>query len=300
MSVVRTGLAVPPAPGDRPMNRRILNILLIAFVIAAGCSYIVFRLVGNRLAGTRQTTAHVIAAATDIKLGSVLRNADLTTVEIVGVLPKGAILRREDAIGRGVISNLYLGEPVLESRLAAPGSGGGLAATIPQGMRASAVKVNDVVGVAGFVTPGMRVDVLITGNPPGEANSNQGSLVRTLLQNIEVLSAGTDIQRDAEGKPQQVQVVNLLVTPAQAELLSLASNETHIQLVLRNPLDTNLDKPPGTAMAQLFSDAAPPKAPVVAHRVAAKPVPTSRIYLVEVFNGSKKSEAKFPAPEDKQ
>lgn len=279
------------------MNRRLLNILLIAFVIAAGTSYIVFRLVGARLSAPRQTTTRIVAAATDIKLGTVLRDADLTTIEVVGTLPKGAILRAQDAIGRGVISNLYLGEPVLDNRLAAPGSGGGLAATIPQGMRAAAVKVNDVVGVAGFVTPGMHVDVLITGNPPG-ANVSQGSQARTLLQNIEVLSAGTDIQRDAEGKPQQVQVVNLLVTPEQAELLSLASNETHIQLVLRNPLDNKLDKPPGTAVAQLFSEGPPPpKAPVAAHQ--AKPA-SSSVYLVEVFNGSKKSETKFASGEEKQ
>jgi pilus assembly protein CpaB len=238
----------------------------------------------------------VIAAATDIKLGTVLRDADLTTIEITGTLPKGAILKKENAIGRGVISNLYLGEPIMESRLAAPGSGGGLAATIPQGMRATAVRVNEVVGVAGFVTPGMRVDVLITGNPPGGATT-QGSLVRTLLQNIEVLSAGTDIQRDAEGKPLQVQVVNLLVTPAQAEILSLASSETRIQLVLRNPLDTKLDKPPGTATAQLFSESSPPKA-IVAGHVVPKPA-APRVYLVEVFNGSKKSETKFAAGEDK-
>jgi pilus assembly protein CpaB len=279
------------------MNRRLLNILLIAFVIAAACSYIVFRLVGSRLSGTRQTTTHVLAAATDIKLGSVLRDADLTTIEITGTLPKGAILKKENAIGRGVISNLYLGEPILENRLAAPGSGGGLAATIPQGMRATAVRVNEVVGVAGFVIPGMRVDVLITGNPPGGVTA-QGSLVRTLLQNIEVLSAGTDIQRDAEGKPQQVQVVNLLVTPTQAEILSLASNETHIQLVLRNPLDNTLNKPPGTATAQLFNESGPPK-PVVAGHTVSKPV-SPRVYLVEVFNGSKKSETKFAAGEEKE
>jgi pilus assembly protein CpaB len=279
------------------MNRRLLNILLIAFVIAAGCSYIVFRLVGSRLSGTRQTSTHVIAAATDIKLGTVLRDADLTTIEITGTLPKGALLKKENAIGRGVISNLYLGEPVLENRLAAPGSGGGLAATIPQGMRATAVRVNEVVGVAGFVTPGMRVDVLITGNPPGGATA-QGSLVRTLLQNIEVLSAGTDIQRDAEGKPLQVQVVNLLVTPTQAEILSLASSETRIQLVLRNPLDNTLNKPPGTATAQLFNESTPPK-PVVAARAVSKPAP-SRVYLVEVFNGSKKSETKFSGAEGKE
>jgi pilus assembly protein CpaB len=280
------------------MNRRLLNILLIAFIIAAGCSYIVFRLVGTRLSGTRRTSTHVIAAATDIKLGTVLRGSDVTTVEITGTLPKGVILRKENAIGRGVISNLYLGEPILEGRLAAPGSGGGLAATIPQGMRATAVRVNEVVGVAGFVTPGMRVDVLITGHPPGAANSTQGSLVRTLLQNIEVLSAGTDIQRDAEGKPLQVQVVNLLVTPAQAEILSLASNEAHIQLVLRNPLDNKMDKPPGTATAQLFNESNPPPKPVIAGPRVSKPAP-SRVYLVEVFNGSKKSEAKFAAGEDK-
>jgi pilus assembly protein CpaB len=283
------------------MNRRLLNILLIAFVIAAGCSYIVFRLVGSRMSATRQKTAHVVAAATDIKLGSVLRTADLTTIEIAGTLPKGAILKKEDAIGRGVVSNLYLGEPVLESRLAAIGSGGGLAATIPQGMRASAIKVNEVVGVAGFVTPGMHVDVLIAGNAPGSANVSQGVMVKTLLQNIEVLSAGTDIQRDAEGKPQQVQVVNLLVNPEQAELLSLASNETHIQLVLRNPLDNKLDKPPGTAMAQLFADTNAPKPKlVVAVPKTPKVVASPRIYLVEVFNGSKKTEAKFTSGEEKQ
>jgi pilus assembly protein CpaB len=280
------------------MNRRLLNILLIAFVIAAGTSYIVFRLVGSRLSAPRQTTTRIVAAANDIKLGTVLRDADLTTIEVAGALPKGAILRTQDAIGRGVISNLYLGEPVLDGRLAAPGSGGGLAATIPQGMRAAAVKVNDVVGVAGFVTPGMHVDVLITGNPPGTNNTGQGPQTRTLLQNIDVLSAGTDIQRDAEGKPQQVQVVNLLVTPEQAQILSLASNETRIQLVLRNPLDNKLEKPPGTAVAQLFTDSTP-KTPATAHKASTTPAP-SRVYLVEVFNGSKRSETKFAAAEDKQ
>src|SRR3984957_3406358 len=168
-------------------------------------------------------------------------------------------------------------------------------------MRACAVKVDEVVGVAGFGTPGMRVDVLISGNPPGPANLVQGTKVKALLQNIEVLSAGTDIQKDAEGKPQQVQVVNLLVTPDQAELLSLASNETHIQLVLRNPLDTNLDKPAGSGMAQLFTDVKPPKPVVVSGAPRApKPVPASRSYLVEVFNGSKKSETKFASIEEKQ
>jgi pilus assembly protein CpaB len=145
----------------------------------------------------------------------------------------------------------------------------------------------------------MRVDVLIAGNAPGLANASQGVVEKTLLQNIEVLSAGTDIQRDAEGKPQQVQVVNLLVTPQQAEVLSLASNETRIQLVLRNPLDTKLDTPPGIATAQLFADTNAPKPKlVVSGPKTLKAAP--RVYLVEVFNGSKKTEAKFAAGEEKQ
>jgi pilus assembly protein CpaB len=280
------------------MNRRLLLILISAFVVAAACSYLVYRVVGNHLGVAQQKTTRVISAVNDVKLGSVLRPADLTTTDIVGTLPKGAILKKEDAVGRGVISDLYQGEPILESRLAAVGSGGGLAATIRQGMRACAVKVDEVVGVAGFVTPGLRVDVLITGNPPGPVNIAEGPKVKTLLQNIEVLSAGTDIQKDAEGKPQQVQVVNLLVTPEQAELLSLASNQTHIQLILRNPLDTQTTKPPGTAVANLFNGGNPikPKA-VVMH--PARPSPTN-IYLVEVFNGSKKTEEKFSTGEGKQ
>ncbi len=283
------------------MNRRLTSILLIAFVVAIACSYLVFRVVGNRLGGPQHRVTKVVAAATDIKLGSVLRPVDLTTVDIVGTLPKGAILKPSDVIGRGVISDLYVGEPVLESRLAPPGSGGGLAATIPDGMRACAVKVDEVVGVAGFATPGMRVDVLISGNPPGTSNVNpQGSQVRTLLQNIQVLSAGTDIQRDAEGKPQQVQVVNLLVTPQQAEALSLASNQTKIQLVLRNPLDTKLVDTPGTGLARLFGEAnvpvGTPRPARTIHRAPSAP----RLYLIEVFNGSKKTEAKFASHEEKQ
>ena len=95
---------------------------------------------------------------------------------------------------------MYDGEPVLESRLAPKGAGAGLPSMIPPGMRAVAVHVNEVVGVAGFVVPGMRVDVLISGNPP-QGNGNQGTLTKTLLQNIEVLSAGQEFKKDVEGKP---------------------------------------------------------------------------------------------------
>ena len=282
------------------MNRRLGLVLSVAFVVAALCSIIVWHLLSSRLnnAGHAKGTP-VVAAAGNIKLGSVLTAADLKTMVIVGTLPKGTIQDTKVAIGRGVVSDLYEGEPILESRLATVGSGGGLAATIPNGMRVCAVKVDEVVGVAGFVTPGMRVDVLVSGTPPGGGNATDGPEVRTLLQNIEVKSAGTDIQKDGQGKPQQVQVVNLLVTPEQAESLSLATSQTRIQLVLRNPLDTQIAQLPGNAMGNLFAGGRPKVASVVAVKAPKRLVP-SNTYTVEVFNGSKGSTEKFAVSEGKQ
>ncbi len=283
------------------MNRRVTTILAVAFVIAGACSVMVYRMVVQRTAAAAPiASTHVVAAAGDIKLGTVLTAMNLKTIEIAGSVPKGAILKPADAICRGVVSDLYEGEPILESRLAAPGTGGGLASTIPDGMRACAVKVDDVVGVAGFVTPGMRVDVLISGIPPGAQGTaaNQGTVTKTILQNIQVLSAGTDIQKDAEGKAKPVQVVNLLVTPGQAETLSLASN-VKIQLVLRDPLDPKIVSVPGTAMSTRFAgaDAVPARIHTAAvAKTVAKP--SFRTFSVEVINGSKRNQEKFASPEE--
>ncbi|HEY1580754.1 MAG TPA: Flp pilus assembly protein CpaB [Terracidiphilus sp.] len=285
------------------MNRRLVTILLAAFVVAALCSVLVYRLVGMRIAAVKpQPSTRVVAAATDIKIGQVLAAADLTTVQIMGSVPKSAILDAKNAIGRGVITPLYAGEPILDDRLAPMGSGGGLAATIKDGMRAIAVRVDQVVGVGGFVLPGMHVDVLVSAVPPNSqgGGGNNNTQVRTVLQNIEVLSAGTDIQKDAEGKPQQVPVVNLLVTPEQAQVLALASNETRIQLVLRNPLDNKTITVAGTQMTNLFADQAPPPSkPKLAGPVKAK-AKAPDTFTVTVFNGSTKTEDKFAAPGGKQ
>ncbi len=131
-------------------------------------------------------------------------------------------------------------------------------------MRAVAVRVNEVVGVAGFVVPGQRVDVLVLGTPPGNPG-NLGMITKTILQNIEVLSAGQDIQKSSEGKPVTVQVVNVLVTPEQAEVLSLISTDMRIQLILRNPLDTKETQTTGTNAASIFSGM-PSKSPVEGRR----------------------------------
>jgi pilus assembly protein CpaB len=145
----------------------------------------------------------------------------------------------------------------------------------------------------------MRVDVLISGMPPGATSLTQGTVSRTILQNIEVLSAGTDIQKDAEGKPQQVQVVNLLVTPEQAETLSLAGgNQVKIQLVLRNPLDTKVAPVAGTATGNLFADQNAQQRPRTAPRAARPAAP--KAFSIEVINGSNRTSQNFGSPEGHQ
>lgn len=182
------------------MNRRLMTVLSFALVLALGVSFLVYKVMGKKMSEARPVqVTRVIAAATDLKLGTILTAANLTTTEISGTLPKGAILQPNQAIGRGVVADIFQGEPILDGRLAAPGSGGGLAATIPQGMRACAVKVDEVVGVAGFVTPGMRVDVLVSGDAPGNPDPREGTEVKTLLQNIQVLSAEPTSRRMRKG-----------------------------------------------------------------------------------------------------
>jgi pilus assembly protein CpaB len=240
-----------------------------------------------------------VRAARSLDIGTLLRDSDLTTGPWVGPVPTGMATKKDALLGRGVVATIYEGEPLMESRLAASGAGAGLAATIPPGMRAVAVRVNDIVGVAGFVQPGMRVDVLIAGMAPNTQVAN-GPQVKTILQNIEVLSAGQNYQKDAEGKPVVVPVVNLLVDPQQAETLSLASNETRIQLVLRNPLDTQATKTSGASVAGIFGvpQAPPSIQPIVkvsAPVAAVKPPPiiAPPVLQIEVFNGATRSEAKF-------
>jgi pilus assembly protein CpaB len=294
------------------MNRRFVGVLIFAFVVASVASLMLYRLLLNRpqSAKAAQATVQIVLSTRDIQVGTVLKEEDVKLSDWPAALPTGAVVKTQDVVGRGVITPIFAREPIIESRLAPKGAGGGLAAMIPKGMRAVAIHVNEVVGVAGFVVPGMRVDVLISGNKPGGDNS-AGTLTRTLLQNLEVLSAGQDFRKDTEGKPIQVPVVNLLVTPEQAEQLSLASAQTTIQLVLRNPLDHEVARTPGTAVGLLFNggkmkadEAAPaPKAralrvaaPIARALPAAAPAPRKDPpFVMEVISGTKKSEAKFDA-----
>ena len=152
--------------------------------------------------------------------------------------------------GRGVIVTIVKNEPILPAKLASKEAGAGLPPVIPEGMRAVSVRVNEVIGVAGYVLPGTRVDVLATASP---TNNPVDMTSKVVLANVQVLTAGTRMEQDQkDGKPVQVTVVTMSVTPEQAERLALASTEGKIQLALRNPLDQTAPATPGIKPAVLL------------------------------------------------
>lgn len=288
------------------MNKRLVAVVVFAVVVALGAVALVYALLTRRMSMAPKpvATAQVWVATRNLGVGTLVRDTDIASAPWAGTVPVNAVLKKENLVGRGVTASIYQDEPILESRLAPVGAGAGLAAMIPPGMRAVAIRVTDITGVAGFVTPGQHVDVLITGMPPG-ANQRGGTLSKTLLQNVQVLSAGQKLEKDPEGKPISVPVVNLLVTPDDAETLSLASTETKIQLILRNPLDTETAKTKGTAVATLFTgvryageEAAekPRRAkPVAAAPVVKGPPPVT----VEVIQGNTRNSVKFTTEESR-
>jgi pilus assembly protein CpaB len=283
------------------MYRRLIFVLIFAVIVAGLSSVVLYQVVIASVHGQPKTSGHkLLVAARDLGIGELIREADVKEIDWNGEPPAAAIVQLNAVVGRGAIAPTYAGEPILEGRLAPRGAGAGLAATIPVGKRAVALRVNEVVGLAGFVMPGMRVDVIVAGNVPGSTNPMSGTLSRTVLQNIEVLSAGQNIDKSVNGKPEAAQVVNLLVTPEQAETLSLAGSETKVQLVLRNPLDTQEEITPGTSVAKLFGQAEQAPAPV-----KAKATPRPRVVVaaakaepaivkeppIEIFAGSKRTVA---------
>lgn len=237
------------------MKKRLISVFAFALAVSAGAAFVLYQLISTKVtagaaASARPATKTVFVAARDLEPGVMVKERDIETQEYLTV-PAGAITRKEDIVNHGVINAIHRDAPFFQGTLASEGAGAGFASIIPPGMRALAVKVNEVAGVAGFAVAGMHVDVLVVGTPPGAGHEAVGSVSRTLLQDITVLSAGQNYQKDAEGKPVLVAVVNLLVTPAQAEVLTLATDE-RIQLVLRNPADQAIAQTPGAATSNLF------------------------------------------------
>ena len=256
------------------MDRRFLTVLgvslLFALVVASVFYQMNARFRGSARKRDKPKGAELVVAAASLPVGVTIKPADVKVVKVEGErLPKGAFAKVEDVLGRPVVSNILAEEPVVEGRLAERGSGVGLAPVIPVGMRAVSVKVNEVVGVAGFVLPGMRVDVLATLRP----QSGDGARTSTVLQNILVLSAGQNIQTDSRGQAVNVPVVTLMVSPEQAETLTLAGNEGRIQLVLRNGADQTVQPTPGRDLTELYGRRKPQLAEVSEARPRPRPQP---------------------------
>ncbi len=290
------------------MDRRFLTVMGVSLLFALVVSTIFYQM-STRAAGgpgraAKVDSVEIVAAARPLAVGASIQPGDIKKIKAPrDHIPAGSFQKPEDVIGRPVISNILADEPILAGRLAERGSGFGLAPVIPPGMRAVAVKVNEVVGVAGFVLPGMRVDVLMTVPRPGEG----GIRTATVLQNVPVLSAGQQLQPDSSGRAVNVPVVTLLTTPEQAETLTLAASSGHIQLALRNSADVAESRPPGKEMADLIGQprrtepprpavrraAAPAVAPVVEiHTPAPAPPPDDEVV---VYRGAERSVEKIGA-----
>ena len=279
-------------------NRPLVG-LGVAVVIALLSSTYVYRQFKQASNVQPVATQPLVVAAVPLQLGARLDSNNLRIISWPSNHPvAGMCTRIEDCANRAVITPVAENEAILESKLAPKESGAGLPATIPEGMRAITVAVNDVVGVAGFVTPGTMVDVLVTGQMPGQGNNK---ITRTILENVRVLAAGQKIEQDREGKPQTVPVITLLVTPDDATKLTMGSTEGKIQLALRNTIDTKKNDPPPVLEAVLF---APPggikPAAAEKHSGAKRPVapPPPQSYVIEVITGSKRENKSFPAGTD--
>jgi len=281
-------------------NSRTLIVLGVALVLATLSTYLVYRTIQSRPTKEVEVAhAFAVVAAHPIPLGTMIAAADVKVVPwpAASVVP-GSFTAVDEVVGRGVIAAVAENEPLTGNNLATKLAGAGLPPTIPPGMRAISVKVNEVIGVAGFVLPGTRVDVMVI-LPEGQS----GSMARVVVSNVQVLAAGTKYDQEVakEGQAIPSTVVTLLVEPQDAEKIGLASNQGQIMLTLRNPLDTAVTASSGVRTASLSSPSGSvppsslPSAPTakprrVAPPPAAEPPPPPKIYSVEVIRGAKRTE----------
>jgi len=262
----------------------------MASVLAAGITFFFFRRV--RMSNAQRKVTRVVAAASDLSPGITLSAKDLALVDWpLDMTLAGSFSKMEDVVGRPLLYPMGAREPILSRDLAAEGSGIGLASKIPPGMRATAVKSNEIVGVAGFLFPGSRVDVLATYNQTG----NMGPVTQTILQDVEVLTAGQTIEPDPQGKPVTVDVVTLLLNPEDSQKLTLASAQGTVQFVLRSGVDQKDVAVHSTRMDQLLASERPPAPPPPAPlKKASKPAsPAPPTYALEMIQGTQRSVQRF-------
>jgi pilus assembly protein CpaB len=275
------------------MNRKKLWVALaVAGVTGLAASMLTFNYLKRPIAAvsaSEPATGTVVVAAGPLALGTYLTEQHVKVVAWpAGNVPEGYFSSKAQVVGRGLVVDMAANEPMIASKLAPEGAGGGLPVVIPEGKRAVSVKVDEVVGVAGFVLPGTRVDVLVTLDPETEAGSEAPATTRVILQNVQVIASGQKIEKDEEGKPQTVTVITLLVTPEESEKLTLAATEGQIQLALRNAMDMDSVATEGVHTRELVREpAGAPPAPQ--RRVSAPRLVTK----VDVILGDKRSTETF-------
>jgi pilus assembly protein CpaB len=231
------------------MDRRFLTVLGVSLLFALVVSSVFYQFTrggGGGAAKPATDMKDLVVAARPLQVGTMIKAEDLKVIKFpASAFPKEGFSTPQAVIDRAVVAMILPEEPILNGRLAVPGSGVGLAPVIPVGMRAVTVRVSDVAGVAGFVLPGTRVDVLVTGRltsyVKGKAPDADTSITSTVLQNVIVLSTGQTLQNDNKNVALSASTVTLLATPDQAEILTLANTEGRIQLILRNGSDQKIE-----------------------------------------------------------
>lgn len=230
-------------------------------------------------------TRDVVVAAVDLQLGAELQQEHLRAIKWpADSVPAGAFSDPGELVGRGLVQPVAANEPFLPVKLSPIEAGAGLPPVIPEGFRAMSVRVNDVIGVAGYVLPGTRVDVVATVNPTTQTT---GVTSKVILTNVLVLAAGTKIEQNGDDQPMAVSVVTLQVDPEQAERLTLASNEGKIQLALRNPLDPTAPETAGIRPAALMGYSGERR---VARATPAPQAPPPPSPTIEIIRGDKREE----------
>jgi len=266
-------------------NTRMLLIMALAIIFGLGAGYSALNYLGENSTPLLPSgngsgdSQPVVLASRDLPLGTVLEEADLMVVDWPGAtLPAGFASSSEELLGRSLIANVLTNEVILATKLADAGLYG-LIPLIPPGMRALSVKVDEVVGVAGFVTPQTFVDVILIMTPPG----SREAVSKVILQNIQALAAGQEIQETADGSPITVTVVTVLVTPEEAERLALAAKEGRIQMALRNTLDQEEVETSGERTSRLFTGRTAARSRSVVRSTSTPTTPQESI--IEVYRG---------------
>ena len=263
-------------------SRRLFIVMALALLSGLAAAWLALnylRQPENPIRSVEPSATEVVVAARDLSLGTILTAEDVKVASWPGgLLPEGYSASVEEVLGRGVITNVVLNEPLISSKIAVKEAGGGLPIVIPEGYRGVSVRVDDVISIAGFVVPGTRVDVMVT------LDQGENPVTKVILQNISVLTSGQVIAQTVNGEPIQVTVITMLVTPEQAEELVLAATRGRIQLALRNTLDVDSITTEGARLNGLV----PSQRQVVRSSAPrrATPPPTTPTRQIEVWRGN--------------